>query len=528
MRRPPVVPTLLLAVCLVAAGCSGANTRRSGKPGDYATNGTFTIATEKDLGAFDPYRGNILDFAPLAYDSLVNLQPDGTFASGLAEKWDADAHSATFTLRSGITCSDGSPLTASQTADALNYVSDPKNKSRVYGVITPTVPVKATGQDTTKTVTVVAKKPFGFLLNTIGTIPILCAKGLADPKMLQSRSDGTGPFVLNSVVPGQSYTFSVRKDYGWGPGGATTKAPGTPAKVVLRIITNQTTAANLLLSGELNFAQITGQDQERLEAQGLAKVNRPNGVAMWLNQMDGRLAKDIRMRQALAQAVDLNQLIKVSTGGSSSPATGLRALDPKACTGDTVAGTLPKHDVSAAGALLDQMGWAKGADGIRRKDGKPLVIDLHYGTSFSPLDRPTAELMSHQWQAAGIQAKLTPDDPAKFTKIMYETGNWDVYLSTYGFYLPSQWVPYVSGPIAPDGTNIAGVDNKEYNELAAKAMTMTPAGACAYWNKAEQALFRNVDIMPISFRPSYFFLKNAEAKVAGFYLPIPTSLRVLK
>jgi ABC-type transport system substrate-binding protein len=126
--------------------CHGQITQRPGQggPARYAANGTFTLATEKDLGPFDPYRGNILDFAPLAYDSLVNLQPNGTFASGLANKWHADARSATFTLRSGVTCSDGSPLTASQTAAAINFVSNPKNKSRLYGVITPTVSVSAT------------------------------------------------------------------------------------------------------------------------------------------------------------------------------------------------------------------------------------------------------------------------------------------------------------------------------------------------------------------------------------------------
>jgi peptide/nickel transport system substrate-binding protein len=469
-----------------------------------------------------------LGLAPLAYDSLVNLQPDGTFVSGVAEKWTTDAGTATFTLRSDVTCSDGSPLTAGQTADALNFVSDPKNKSRLYGVITPTVPVTATGDDATRTVKVVAKKPFGFLLNTIGTIPIICAKGLANPKALDTGSDGTGPYVLTNVVRGQTYTFTRRKDYRWGPGGATTKAPGTPAKVVLRVMANTSTVTNLLLSGTLNFAQITGDDQQRVDAQGLTRVNRTSGVALFLNQLRGRPAKDKRMRQAIVQALDLGQLLKVSTGGINSPATGLRALDPKVCTGDTVAGTLPGRNVSAAGALLDQLGYAKGPDGIRRLGGKPLTLDLHYATSFSPLDKPTTELLGQQLNAVGIQTRLTADSTPAFTKAFYETGNWDLYLSGYGFYLPSQWIPYASGTVPPDGVNISGIDNKDYSALAAKAVAMTPPQACTYWNRAEQSLFRDVDVVPISFRPAYFYLKNAEAKIAGFYLPIPTSMRVLK
>ncbi len=530
MRRLVPMSLLVVTACL-AAGCSGSSSRAGGQAGSarYAANGTFTLAIPDDRGVFDPYRTNIFGYAGLAYDSLVNLQRDGKFVSGLAERWSTSANSASFTLRSGVTCSDGTPLTASQVAADVTYLGKPENRSPQYGVTIPTVPFTVTADDATRVVKIAMKKPFGFLLNTIGTAPIMCAKGLKNPKMLASASDGTGPFVLTASVPGQSYTFTRRKGYTWGPGGAGTSTPGTPAKVVLRIITNETTAANLLLSGEINLARISGQDRERLIARGLARFEVPQaGSALRFNQLDGRPGADKRVRQALVQALDLGELIKVSTGGTGTAATGLVAMEPKPCTGDTVAGQLPRHDASAAGTLLDQAGWALDGKGRRSKDGKPLTLDVHYVPASSTFNKPTAELIAEQWKAIGAQVKLTADTTATFTEVMYKTKNWDVSTQAGGFNLPSQVTPFLSGPVPPNGTNSAGINNGDYESLVAKAETMVPPASCAYWSQAEKALWREVNPVPISNRPWIYFLKGAQAQASGFDLPIPTSIRVLR
>jgi peptide/nickel transport system substrate-binding protein len=521
----------MLATSLLAAGCNSAPTRTGDHGGStkYATNGTFIYDVGDDPGTFDPYHSQLIfGYAALAYDSLVNLQPTGKFVSGLAQRWTISVNSATFTLRPDVTCSDGAPLTASQVAADLTYLGNAKNQSPLYGTVVPTVPFKATGDDGTRTVKVVMTKPFGFLLNSIGLTPIMCAKGLANPKLLKSASDGTGPFVLSKVIPGQSYTFTARNGYRWGPAGAATSAPGTPAKVVLRTISNQTTAANLLLSGELNFAQISGQDQQRLVAQGLDKLEvQGPGAWLWFNQIGGRPAADKRVRQALVQTLDLDQVIKVSTNGAGGASTGLIALEPKPCAGNTVAGLLPRHDVAAAAALLDEAGWAKGADGLRRKSGKPLTIDLHYFPAPSVLNKPTAELLDQQWKALGVKVKLTSDNARGLNQVMFQTSNYDVYLEGFGASLPTQMVAYLSGPTPPKGTNLAGIHNQDYKRLSTKAATMITPAACTYWDQAEQALYRNLDVAPISNRAHLYFLKNAEAKVNPFSFPIPTSIRVL-
>lgn len=524
MHRNSALVAAAMAPCVLAAGCGGSAARNG--PARYATNGTFTMALNEDRGAFDPYHSRIAGLDKFAYDSLVNMRPDGRFVSGIARRWSADAHTATFTLRPDVTCSDGTPLTAGQVAADLNYIGDPGNQSPQYGINTPTVPFTATGDDAARTVTVTVKEAFGFLLNTLGLAPIVCAKGLKTPKTLATASDGTGPFVLTGYVPGQSYSFAVRKDYRWGPGGATTHVPGFPAKVVMRVVPNETTAANLLLSGEVNQALITGDDRNRLTGHRTFTASGP-GAGLRFNQRPGHATQDKRVRQALVQALDLAQVVRVSTGGTGRPATGLALVEPRACTGDTVSGRLPAHDPASAAALLDQAGWAKDADGFRVRNGRRLTIQVLYPTAASIYDRPAAELMAQQWKAIGVDARLAAATPTVVAKALFQSGSWDIYTALGIAYLPSAWVPYLSGPFPPKGQNLGG-NNPEYMSLVAKAQGMTPPAACVYWNQAEQAAYGDLDIVPISDRRWSYFLDHAEAESAGYEQPVPTSVRVLR
>jgi peptide/nickel transport system substrate-binding protein len=519
---------LLIAACLVAQGCSGSSDRAQDPAAQYVSNGTLTIAVATRIEGADPYGSSsaIQDFASLAYDSLVNQLPDGSFVSGLASQWTVDAKSARFSLRSDVTCSDGTPLTASQVAAAITHVSNPNNQYPNYGTTVPTVPLTATGDDTSRTVTIALAAPYGFLLNTIGTLPIVCASGLKDRRTLKTRSAGTGPFKVTEVKPGQSLTFTVREDYRWGPSGASTSAPGTPAKVVVRFVEDETTAANLLLAGKVNLTKISGDDQRRLNAQDLDKIDRSIGTALNFNQLDGHVTADQRVRRALVQALSFDQLVQVSTGGTGRAATGLVNIEPKPCPGDTVTGNRPEHDVAAAEALLDEAGWRRGPDGIRRNGGDPLTIDLHFVPAFYRFDKPTAEFVAERWKALGVQVELSSDSPTGYTEVAYETSDWDVYVLGYDFYLPSQWIPFVSGTVPPQGTNWSGIDNADYNAIVAKAAPQVPPQACSFWNEAEQALLRSVNIAPIAFGSHAYYLKDAEATFVGFQF-IPTTMRLL-
>ncbi|WP_283136402.1 ABC transporter substrate-binding protein [Rhizohabitans arisaemae] len=525
MRRLFRALIAITATTGLVTACGG-----GGEANDNATTtgGTFTMAQPGDPGVVDPYRNVIsLEVSALAYDGLVNVTPDRKVVSGLAETWQTEADSTTFTLKAGITCSDGTSLTASQVAAALEFVKDPKNGSTLYGLLVPTIPFTVKADDSARTVTVTMEKPFGFVLETIGRVPIVCAKGMADPAMLKNASSGTGPFTLSEVVPGDHYTFTVRKGYTWGPNGASTDAPGTPSKVVIQVVANETTAANLLLSGDVNLARISGADQDRMTAQNLKymAITSRSGE-LWFNQRDKRPGSEAPVRKALTAALNLDELARVSTSGKGKRPTAIVGSDPKPCGADTLTGRLPAHDPAKAASLLDEAGWTVGADGVRGKNGKPLRMDLHYsaGGEGGPA---TAELVAKQWKAVGVEVKLTADDSKALSRAMFETGDFDAFLVGLRFTMPYQVVPFVSGQVPPKGQNFTGVDNADYQRLSTEAVRTSGDAGCALWNEAEQALFGNVDLVPFADLEVPFFLSGAEAQTDGWLqMPIPTSIRL--
>src|SRR5262249_6146871 len=161
-------------------------------------------------------------------------------------------------LRDGVTCADGTPLTASMVAANYDFIKNPANQSSAIGSQLPDTNFTVAHDDTAKTVTITTAKPFGFLLTGAGMIPIVCAKGTADRKVLEHGTDGTGPYTLTDSVAGDHYTFTVRQGYKWGPNGAGTDAPGIPAKVILKVVQSSSTAVNMFLGGQLSAVGVTG------------------------------------------------------------------------------------------------------------------------------------------------------------------------------------------------------------------------------------------------------------------------------
>ncbi|MGI8867416.1 MAG: ABC transporter substrate-binding protein [Mycobacteriales bacterium] len=525
MKSITRVAAAVLAVTVVASACSSASGQNTHK---FVDGATMTIAVAQDPGNLDP-QNTLLSvdgtFASFAYDPLVYQDPAGKTVSGLAKSWAHAGNTYTFTLHPGVTCSDGTALTASTVAANFSYLADPKNKSPVLGLYIP-AGLKASANDAAHTVTLTLPGPFPFFLTGLVGVPIVCQKGLSDRKLLAQHTDGTGAYVLSSAVAGDTYTYTVRKDYTWGPGRASTHAAGTPAKLAVKVITNASTATNLLLSGQVNIADVSQADRSRVDAAHLMHrdVRKPTGQ-MYFNQAPGRPTADENVRRALVKALDLGQLGKVLTSGTGTPSQGMVTVDPKPCQGDPVKGNLPAHDPTGAGALLDQAGWTKGPNGVREKGGHPLSLTLIYST---PPDTTSsaAELAVSQWKAAGVQVKAVQKPITQISTVLFGTGEFDISWAGLTVQLPNQLVPLVSGAAPPAGTNFAHITNSDYSRLATAALAKSGDTGCADWTAAETALVKAVDVVPYydSLNPTY--AKNASFQAAGGGY-IVTSLRML-
>ncbi|MFI6901352.1 ABC transporter substrate-binding protein [Nonomuraea sp. NPDC050394] len=515
---------VLAALALAAAACGGGGTQAPA--GGPVAGGTFTYALSADPGVLDPATG-VLGATNLvlsvAYDTLVASTEDGTIVPGLAQKWEVRPDSVTFTLRKDVTCSDGSRLTPADVAQNVNHIADPATKSPIYGVLLP-VGMKAVADDAAGTVTLSTPKPFSFILQSAESLFIVCGKGVKDRASIARATSGTGPFVLKSAVPGDSYTFEVRKDYAWGPNGATSK--GLPDKVVLKVVPNEQTAANLLLAGSINGATFYGADRTRLEAApGIGKMLPSAGQHQFFyHQGDDRPTKDPAVRKALTQAVNLPELGGIATSGTGRPATGMVA-EPRPCKGDSVAGHVPAFDAAASAAGLDAAGWKAGPDGIRVKDGKRLSLRYLYVTTKGAGIQAAAEYLAATWKKLGVEIKLNGVLDTKLAESLNATQDWDVAWLPIGVTLPSQLVGFLSGPAAPKGANFAHLANERYGKLVEEATLKPGEAGCKLWLEAESALFENGDLVPVADTTVLVATKNATFNlVLGLF--DPTSIRL--
>ncbi|HET6937242.1 MAG TPA: ABC transporter substrate-binding protein [Nocardioides sp.] len=516
-----------LSVCATAAllaacggggddnGSGNTSDNPSGGGGDsqYADGGTFTMSLAGDPGKLDPQSSaSSVLFAvnQLAYDNLVSVDAKtGEIQSQLATEWKVDGTTVTLTLADGVTCSDGSDFTATTAADNISYVANPKNKSAYLGVYLP-VGATAKGDDATGTVTITLAQPAPFVLNGLANLPMVCASGMSDRGSLAATTDGTGPYNLTEAVPGDHYTYQIRDGYTWGPNGATTAEKGMPDTIVMKVIQNEGTAANLVLSGEINAATIQGPDVKRLEGAKLFSTSTPAMVGeQWYNHNDGHETSDAAVRMALTQALDLGELASVATAGSGGPATTLAALEPASCPGDSISGSLPAQDVDAAKSVLA---------------GKKLTF--LYSSAGGTALSAAAELAVQEWKAAGAEVTAKGVDETALQGAIFGTGDWDIAWVPLNVNSPDQLVPFLSGPgLADEGTNFSGIDNKDYTDGVTAANAMNGTEGCPTWLDAESKLVAAADIVPFANNSVKTFGNGAEFEYPGSFMP--TSIRML-
>jgi peptide/nickel transport system substrate-binding protein len=517
------------ALAMTMVACSGSSPKTNG--GELANGKTFTMRLSADPGSLDPhFASNSItqQAANFLYDSLLNFDPDGKLVSGLAQSWEGTNTTVTFTLRKDVTCSDGTPLTPETVAANINFVADPGNNSTRTGVYVPSGGT-AVADASAGTVTVTSPTPEPFLVRNVGGLPIVCAAGSKDRSILAQGSDGTGMYTVTEVAPSDHYTLTRRKDYAWGPGDWKKDQEGLPDKVVLKVIANETTAANLLLSGEVNAATLLGPDKQRLQNKKAFQRDLVTALGqVWFNQKPGSPGSDESVRRALTQALNLDELGQVVTSGSGKPATSLVAPVLSPCKQDTLTGNLPGHNLEAAKSALDAAGWKARGDGVRSKDGTALTMEFFYPSTLGPTFAAGAELVKEVWSGIGVDVQLRPVTDAEGSSlILGGQGGWGAAFVPIGVSLPNELMPLVSGPTPPDGANFAYINNPGYVEAVQKAAASTGEAGCEDWAAAEKKLFEHVDVVPFVNSTSPTFAMGATFEMADGLLA-PSSVRMLR
>ncbi|MFC8430455.1 ABC transporter substrate-binding protein [Streptomyces sp. NPDC057253] len=417
---------VLLTACGSSGDGSGAG---SGRP---KSGGTLTFAVGSDSGCVDPQQVNSNESiysVRQTVDSLTDQDPEtGKIVPWLAKSWDvnSDATQFTFHLRSGVTFSDGSQLTAQVVKD--NFDAVPKLGplgALAQGYLSG---VQSTAVVDPLTVKVTFKQPNAQFLQATSTHSLGIESSASAKKTPQQKCSegviGSGPFVLKQYVQNQSITLAKRTGYDWGSSLWSKKGEAYLDKVVFKVVPEAGVRAGSLQSGQVDAISSVGKANEAaLKGGQVTLLRRANpGVVFGLGLNNSRpLLKDTKVRQAILAAVDRKQIADTVFPTGTRPATSVLAHTTPDYT--DLSSDLA-FDAAKAKSLLDEAGWKEGSDGIRVKDGKKLRLTITWFPN-AGTNQPALELVQQQLKAVGIDVVLQQRQVSDFATTV-QSSDFDV------------------------------------------------------------------------------------------------------
>ncbi|WP_030172802.1 ABC transporter substrate-binding protein [Streptomyces sp. NRRL S-813] len=399
------------SVLLTACGSSGADPGSG--TGQPRSGGTLTFAVGSDAGCVDPQQvasNETIYSVRQIVDSLTDQDPKtGKIVPWLAKSWDvsSDATTFTFRLRSGVTFSDGSKLTAQVVKDNFDAVP----RLGALGTLAEGYlsGVKSTTVVDPLTVKVTFKQPNAQFLQATSTHSLGIESSASVKKTPQQKcSDGvtgSGPFVLKQYVQNQSLTLAKRTGYAWGSSLWTKQGEAYLDKLVFKVVPEAGVRAGSLQSGQVDAISSVGRANEAALKGGQVTLQRRAnpGIVFGLGLNNSRPAlKDARVRQAILYAIDRKQVADTVFPTGTQPATSVLAHTTPDYT--SLAPDLTS-DAAKAKSLLNAAGWKPGSDGIRTKDGKKLGLTIDWVPN-AATNQPALELIQQQLKAVGIQLSL--------------------------------------------------------------------------------------------------------------------------
>jgi peptide/nickel transport system substrate-binding protein len=510
-----------------AASASGSSASQSSSGGGSVVSGpggTVTIRSIDDLDTFDPAKTGAPNMASqaleLTYDRLTYVTPNGQLKPYLASSWTTTPNSATFKIRRGAVCDDGSPVTPAVVANSLRYqLSVGPYSSFATG---PGKLKSVTYSDSADTVTVTLTKPYNSIalaMSDGSPSAIICPKGLANKKSLSTAPDGSGPYLYDASrsVRGSTYVFTLRKNYSWGPLGWTANKPGVPTTIIDRVITDETTAANAFLTGQVNIAPVFGINEPRVAANSSAYNFSTSSLQMgsWgtvFNQSPGRVGTDPAVRHAAFLALDGPSMVKAAFSNLGVPFA-TEVTPNMGCYNPAVGKATAGYNIALAKQVLEQDGYKPGSGGVMAKNGKPLQLKI---TTWNVTNQ-LGDYMQQALSKVGISSTVENTDYNTWVAALFTTKNYDLTVFSYYSSLPNPF-------IIPAQDATLSVNDPTYFALSEKAEGTPGAAQCPEWDKALIRGESNYDVKPIGVSKNMWFAKGWKFAAPFFVIVDPFTL----
>lgn len=496
------VAALGLVVVVAACGQQASSPKSGGGP-----SGTIHIHLPGNWDQLNPHKmTSTTSWFPVSamYDRLVFLTADGKYVPYLAKSWQVTPDTLTFTLRTDAVCADGAPVTSAVVVNSFKDFFATSYYAGDFGG-----PVTVSAPDTDHVILKLAK-PNSNILYEFARPPtsIVCPGGLASGVDFTSKSFGSGPYTLLQAVQSQQATVTARpgSPWRWGPEGLIEASAGFAQTIVYDIVTNPTTAANLLLTAGLDVIQAAAVDVPRLAPnKGLThKVARSYlaDVAAF-GEAAGQVTTNQAVRQAISTAIDRRAFITAAYAGYADPATS--TLAPNAECYDSQTGKLmPTYDLNRAKSILLSAGYSAGPDGRLSKGGKPLAVTVVGLNTMG--DGP--DYVQAQLDRLGIQTTLQKVDAGTYSVLKFGNKG-DVFLNRFLSDWPTHNVSIVqlNGP-SVGAANPQHIESPVIDQAVQAARTTLGAESCRGWATVQRELVGQNYVLPLAVEQVHWFSRK--------------------
>lgn len=482
MRSPRKARTLCALALVVALAPATACLKREAPPVDELV---FALGSNpKNLDprfAQDAFSDKI---TRLIFSPLLERLPDGTVRGHLAERFEVvDETTYVIHLRRDVRFHDGSPVTSADVAGTYRSILNPELKTVKRLFLKPIETIETPDDHTVIFHLRETSAPFPQVLSGIGIAPVALldqhGKDFADHLV------GSGPFQFVSQVIDESIVLRRNPDWFGGEVGTET--------LRFKIVPDATVRVLELMHGSTDITQndIPLHVIERLATEDDLKVTTGESslVKYLAFNVDRPILKDVRVRQAVALAIDREPIIRYKLRGYATLSRSFLHPDSWAYEARSRAWAC---DPEGARKLLDEAGYPDPGGGKPR-------LSLTYRTSMNSTAVAVAKILKRQLAEVGIEMDLQTNEWGVFFSDIIQ-GNFDMYtLSGLGIVDPD-WYTYVvhSDSFPPNGANRPRYHNPRIDELLNQGKVATDqAERAEAYREVQRILSEEIPILPL-------------------------------
>ncbi|NME36646.1 MULTISPECIES: ABC transporter substrate-binding protein [Fusobacterium] len=426
----------LLMMLIMLVGCGGKSEKET------TTTNKVVVRVSQDPDFLDPHQyvaaatGEILFNI---FEGLLKMDSNGNIYPAIAESYTVseDALTYTFKIKKGILFQNGvevTPELVKASYDRFLLKDFPTNLSTTEFKKNIDY-VKVNGEE----VIFKFKKVSGE-----GIAAFLDGIVYEDGEKIY----GTGPYYLDSYMPGEKVTLKRFKDY-WA-----NEKIGNVEEVDFRIIKDEQGAIIAFQVGEVDIIpRLLVGYIDMIGENGKIEKGEQNMVQLLALNNAVEPLDNLKVRQAIQYAVDKKEIIEGATLGEGSVSGGAISPSVKSIyNGETE--NLYKTDIEKAKALLKEAGYP---NGLKIKLRAPANYQLHVDT---------AQIIKEQLIKAGIEVEIEEIEWGTWLSDVYKNRNYQ--MTVIGFEGKPSPYATVDRYITKDPRNMVNFSNKDYDEVLEK------------------------------------------------------------